>query len=475
MLTKDNKLGLYALIAMCIGSMIGAGLFALPQVVASSTGVVALLVAWTITFSGMFCLAKVFQNLSMRRPDLDVGIYAYAKEGLGNYFGFNSAWGYWLSAWLGNISYVMMLCTALSLFFPIFGDETSFASLILSSVFVWGTTYLCLIGVRSAAMVNVVVTIAKIIPIFIFIVIVAYAFNSHTFTADIWQIAKLGSITSQVKSMMLVTVWIFVGIEGASVFSARARNRRDVGRATIISFIVMFLILFAVSVLPFGVLSQTELASLQSPSTGALLAHIIGPWGGVFMNIGVIIAVSGALLAWILIAAEVPYVAGKKDGLFPQVFASENKAYSPSGSLLITAVCQQLYLIVAHFYKSGYLATISLAASTILLPYLFSAFYASLLAFLGKTYEEESAKERVKDLLISLVAIVYGIWLFYAAAGKYLLLTSILYFVGSIVFIFNKRRRKQKVFNKYEVLLFLIISVLGIGCVVALVMGKITL
>ena len=193
------------------------------------------------------------------------------------------------------------------------------------------------------------------------------------------------------------------------------------------------------------------------------------------MNIGVIIAVSGALLAWILIAAEVPYVAGKKDGLFPQVFASENKAYSPSGSLLITAVCQQLYLIVAHFYKSGYLATISLAASTILLPYLFSAFYASLLAFLGKTYEEESAKERVKDLLISLVAIVYGIWLFYAAAGKYLLLTSILYFVGSIVFIFNKRRRKQKVFNKYEVLLFLIISVLGIGCVVALVMGKITL
>src|SRR3989337_2347786 len=110
--TKDNKLGLYALIAMCVGSMIGAGLFALPQNVAHTTGVLAVLIAWVITFFGMICLAKVFQNLSMRRPDLDAGIYAYARVGLGDYFGFNSAWGYWISVWVGNVGYVIMLCAA---------------------------------------------------------------------------------------------------------------------------------------------------------------------------------------------------------------------------------------------------------------------------------------------------------------------------------------------------------------------------
>ena len=474
MTTKDNKLGLYALIAMCVGSMVGAGLFALPQNVAYTTGVVALLIAWVITFFGMICLAKVFQNLSMRRPDLDAGIYAYARVGLGDYFGFNSAWGYWISVWIGNVGYVIMLCAALSLFFPMFGDGTSWQALILSSIIIWSITYLCILGIKSAATVNIITTVAKIIPIIIFIAIVAYAFNAHTFTADIWQTAKLGSITNQVKNMMLVTVWIFIGIEGASVFSARARNRRDVGRATIISFLVMFVILFAVSVLPFGILTQSELAALKHPSTGSLLAHITGGLGNAFMNIGLIISVLGAFLAWVLIAAEVPYIAGKRDGLFPQIFTLENKAGSPSGALIITAICQQVYLITAYFYQAGYLATILFATAMILLPYLFSAFYALLLAILGKAYENDSSKVRAKDLLISSVAVVYGIWLLYAA-GKYLLLSSVLYFAGSIIFIANKKWRKQKVFNKYEIVLFLMLGFLAIYCIIALVMGKITL
>ena len=274
--------------------------------------------------------------------------------------------------------------------------------------------------------------------------------------------------------MMLVTVWIFIGIEGASVFSARARNRRDVGRATIISFLVMFVILFAVSVLPFGVLTQAELATLKHPSTGSLLAHITGSWGNAFMNIGLVISVLGAFLAWVLIAAEVPYIAGKRDGLFPQIFTLENKAGSPSGALIITAICQQIYLIIAYFYQAGYLATILFATAMILLSYLFSAFYALLLAILGKAYENDSSKVRAKDLLISSVAVVYGIWLLYAA-GKYLLLSSVLYFAGSIIFIANKKWRKQKVFNKYEMVLFLMLSFLAVYCIIALVMGKIAL
>ncbi len=108
--TKNNKLGLYALITMCIGSMVGSGLFDLPQNVSYTTGVVAALIGWLITCIGMLSLVKVFQYLSNKCPHLDTGVYSYAKDGLGDYLGFSSAWGYWFSAWIANVGYAIMFC-----------------------------------------------------------------------------------------------------------------------------------------------------------------------------------------------------------------------------------------------------------------------------------------------------------------------------------------------------------------------------
>ncbi|MBU0744568.1 MAG: arginine-ornithine antiporter, partial [Gammaproteobacteria bacterium] len=172
--------------------------------------------------------------------------------------------------------------------------------------------------------------------------------------------------------------------------------------------------------------------------------------------------------------AEVPFIAGEKDGLFPKVFTLKNKANFPVGALLITAACQQAYLIIAYFYKAGYLATVLLAVSMVLLPYLFTAIYALLLVVSGKTYEAESPKERFKDLVISSVAVIYGIWLLYAAR-KYFLLSSILYFVGGFVFIANRRWRRQKVFNKYEMIVFFILGFLSVVSLTALLTGYVVL
>jgi arginine:ornithine antiporter/lysine permease len=313
----------------------------------------------------------------------------------------------------------------LTLFFPIFGDGTNWASIVLSSIIIWVVTFLCLRGIKSAALMNLITTIVKIIPIIIFIAIVAYAFKSDIFIFNFNQATKLGSITSQVRNMMLVTVWVFIGIEGANIFSTRAQNRHDIGRTTIISFLLIFSILFAISLLPFGILEQSEIAISKQPSIGSLLAHIVGIWGNAFMNVGLITAVLGAFLSWVLIAAEVPFMAGKRDNLFPKIFTLENKVHFPAGSLIITAVCEQIYLILVHFYHIGYLAAIFLAAAMILPPYLFTAIYALLLVISGKTYESATSQEKYRNCIVSIIAIVYGIWLLYAAR-KYLLLCSII-------------------------------------------------
>ena len=70
----------------------------------------------------------------------------------------------------------------------------------------------------------------------------------------------------QVKNMMLVTVWVFIGIEGAAVYSQRARKRRDVGRATVLGFVGVLALLLLVNLLSYGLMAQAEIAGLEDPS-----------------------------------------------------------------------------------------------------------------------------------------------------------------------------------------------------------------
>jgi arginine:ornithine antiporter/lysine permease len=98
------SLGLAALTALVVGSMIGSGIFALPSQMAASAAPGPLIVGWVITGIGMLMLAFVFQTLATRKPAVDGGVYGYARAGFGNYIGFTSAFGYWMSAWVGNVA-----------------------------------------------------------------------------------------------------------------------------------------------------------------------------------------------------------------------------------------------------------------------------------------------------------------------------------------------------------------------------------
>ena len=81
----SGKLGLSLPIALVVGSIVGIGIFGLPQNMASGAGVDAILIGWTITGVGMLMLARVFQVLALRRPDLDNGVYAYARALSGDF------------------------------------------------------------------------------------------------------------------------------------------------------------------------------------------------------------------------------------------------------------------------------------------------------------------------------------------------------------------------------------------------------
>lgn len=66
------------------------------------------------------------------------------------------------------------------------------------------------------------------------------------------------------------------------------------------------------SILPFGVMPQAELAQVSNPSTAGVLAHVVGQWGDWLMSAGLIISVLAGWLAWTMLCAEIPMVAGQK-------------------------------------------------------------------------------------------------------------------------------------------------------------------
>ncbi len=89
----EKKLGLSALTAPVLSSMLGAGVFSLPQNMAAVASPSALLIGWAITGVGILFLAFAMLLLTRIRPDLDGGIFTYAREGFGELIGFCSALG----------------------------------------------------------------------------------------------------------------------------------------------------------------------------------------------------------------------------------------------------------------------------------------------------------------------------------------------------------------------------------------------
>ena len=470
-----GKLRLGALVALVVGSMIGGGIFSLPQNMAASADVGAVLIGWVITAIGMLTLAFVFQTLANRKPDLDGGVYAYAKAGFGDYMGFSSAWGYWISAWLGNVGYFVLLFSTLGYFFPLFGQGNTPAAVIGASVLLWAVHFLVLRGIKEAAFINLVTTVAKVVPLVLFVLIAVFAFKLDIFTADIWGVKNpdLGSVMNQVRNMMLVTVWVFIGIEGASIFSSRAEKRSDVGKATVIGFITVLLFLMLVNVLSLGIMTQPELAKLQNPSMAAVLEHVVGHWGAVLISVGLIISLLGALLSWVLLCAEIMFAAAK-DHTMPAFLRKENANHVPVNALWLTNAMVQIFLVITLFSASTYLSLIYLATSMILVPYLWSAAYALLLAVRGETYENAVA-ERKKDLFIGAVALIYAVWLIYAGGTKYLLLSALLYAPGAILFAMAKRELGKPIFTNVEKLIFAAVVIGALVAAYGLYAGFLTL
>lgn len=471
---SDKTVSLPTLTAMVVGSMVGSGVFLLPRRFGTETGVLGAVIAWTIAGSGMLMLAFVFQRLAVRKPELDAGIFAYAKAGFGDYVGFNSAFGYWASACAGNTSYWVLIMATTGALFPALGQGDTVIAVVLSSIGVWTFHLLILRGAKEAATINRIVTVAKVVPILVFIVIAAIMFKSHYFVGNFWGGGdkSFSSILEQAKGTMLITVFVFLGIEGASVYSRYARKRSDVGRATVLGFLSVLAVFALVTLVSYGVMPQSELAIASQPAMASVLESLVGQWGSIFIRVGVVLSVLGAYLAWTLMAAEILYIPATSDDM-PRFLARVNAKGSPVAAVLMVTGLIQLMLIVLLFVSDALNFMLDLTASLSLVPYLLAAAYAFKLARTRETYG--SGDSHRGDMAVAVLATVYTAFLVYAAGFGHLLLSCILYAAGAALYVKARREKGLRIFTPAEAVLFAVIVIGAIAGVVSLATGAITL
>lgn len=475
--------------SLIIGSTIGTGIFALPQNAGSVAGPGAMLIGWCIAGVGMLSIAFVFQILAVRKPYLDSGVYSYVRAGLGDFVGFASAWGYWLGSVIAQVGYATLFFSTLGHYVRLFSADNRWTSAIAVSLLTWLIFLGLTRGIRQAALMNVVTTVAKLLPILVFVVLVAFlGFSWDRLTLDLWaEDGGVGSVMDQIKGMMLFTVWAFIGVEGASVYSKQARTRNDVGRATVIGFTAVLALLVTVATLSYGVLSREELEALPDNAMAGVLEAVVGPWGGALISFGLCLSVLGAYVSWQMLCAE-PIALMAYDGLLPKRLGKANSAGAPIYAQLVSTIVIQLSVIVFFVNETTYVSMVQLATMMYLLPYIFSAFYLVLLATRGRGVTHPHAGERFDDsgpeisgrdntrhLVVGAIATVYSLWLFYAADPTYLLFGALLVIPGFVPYIWTRVRAGERIFNTFEWVIVVLIIVGAVTAVYGLSVGSLTL
>lgn len=473
---KSEKLSVPALTAMVVGSMVGAGVFTLPQRFASQTGVMGALIAWAIAGAGMLMLALVFQSLAVRKPKLDNGVYVYAKTGFGIYPGFLSAFGFWASACAGNTFYWVLITSTLKPLVPAFGDGDTIWAVLVSSAFVWAFFILILRGVKEAAGINAIVTAAKIIPLILFVVVAVVAFKPDVFIGNLTGGYDVGGETlfSQVRGTMLITVFVFLGIEGASVYSRFAKKREDVGRATVLGFLSVLALFATISIISYGILPREELATLRQPSVGSVLEAAVGPWGAWFISAGLIVSVLGAFLAWSLMAAEVIFAAAQ-DKDMPAFLSRATPKGVPRNALILSTLFIQLLLVIVLFADGALDFMLDLTAALSLIPFALAAGYALKIAITKDGYAPVTARTRRRELIVAAIAVLYTLFLIFAAGLQFLLLACILLAPATLFYAFARREQQSQLFTKPGWVTFILVSIGAVIGVIGLITGFVSI
>jgi basic amino acid/polyamine antiporter, APA family len=427
-----RALGPWMSTALVVGNMIGSGVFLLPASLAGFGG--TSIVGWLFTTVGALLLALVFARLGRAFPKIG-GPYAYSRAGFGDVIGFQVAWGYWIAIWAGNAAIAIAFAGYLGYFWPALSSSPLLAAVVAIAA-VWLLTVINAAGIRPAGIVQLLTTIAKLVPLVGIAVVGIFFFDPAAFSPFN---PTEGSAFSAVTSVAALTLWAFIGLESATIPADDVDDpSRNIPRSTVVGTIATAAVYILGTVAVMSVVPRAALTNSTAPFADAAAA-MFGSWAGDAVAVGALFSTFGCLNGWILLQGQIP-LAAARDGLFPLAFGRLSAVGTPVFGLVISSVL--VTILTALNYNAGLVDAfnffILLATMTTLVPYVFTTM-AELMLFL--TDRSRFGSPRLGgSTVIALLAFAYSLWALYGAGAEVVLWGTLLLLAGLPVYVWMRWR-----------------------------------
>jgi basic amino acid/polyamine antiporter, APA family len=435
---QARTLSLTSTTGLVIGTVVGAGVFTMPAVLAAG-GTVSLAVLGAIAVGAMV-LAVLFGQLTRRVPNSDGGLYAYARHEFGDFAGYLTGWCYWVQAWAGNAAIVaswVFYCDAL------FGIKPSgLGNWGIALVGLWIPAGINLAGIRQTAWLQNLTVVLKYLPL-LFVGVVGWFFvtkaNFGAFNAS------GGSLYSAIGIAAGVALFSFIGVETAAITAKRVKDpRRNVGRASLIGTGAAAIVYLAVSAAVMGLVSHHALVNNGAPFVNAfdtIFPH--GAWAGKLVAALAATSGFGALIGWTLVTAEVSR-APANDGLFPRPFGWTDRRGTAWFGVVVAAALPSLLMLWRYTSSSGltvFTYLVNLTVVTVAIPYLFSA--CAQLTYLVTRRRPVQGWLLARDLSIAVTAALFSLWVTFAAGYSAVYQAMVVVLAGIILYAFVQAHRES--------------------------------
>jgi APA family basic amino acid/polyamine antiporter len=340
-----RALGRWDLTAIGINQVIGSGVFILPSLVAAQVGSWSPLALLATGFASLL-VALCFAELSSRFEGTG-GPYLYARAAFGPFVAFELGWMQWITRVTGYATVVNALVLALGFYWPVVTTGVSRASLIAGVILALG--WINLRGIRQSAFVINLLTIAKLVPLAVFLGVGVWFIDASRFTpAD--------SVSPrQFSAAVLLMTFAFGGYDVIGVPAGEATNpRRHLPFAFIATIVVVTAVIVLVQVVAMGTLP--DLAAADTPLADASLLFM-GTAGALLMSTGSVISMVGNNMGQVLTGSRILFALAEHGDL-PRSFARIHPRYrTPAIAIVVTT------LVSLGLALSGSFAMLAVASS----------------------------------------------------------------------------------------------------------------
>lgn len=391
---KKDKFGLWSIVLLGINSIIGTGIFLLPNRAYALMGPSSLLILLFDAFLAG-CLALCFAEVA-GFFSRNGGPYLYAKAAFGDFVGYEVGVLKLVVTIIAWAAMAVGFATALGAAFPFFAGDTM--KNLIAAVLIGGLTIMNIAGVKISKILNNLMTISKLVPLCVFIAVGLFFVNGSNFTPFVPTHMADGAFANAAITMFFA----YTGFEAIAVAAEDFKDpKKDLPRGIILTMIIVTIIYMLVVGISIGILGP-DLAVDKAPIQTAF-DRAVGPVGAYFILLGTLFSMGGINLAESFIAPRA-CTSLAEDGMLPAFLNRRTSWGTPWASSVVVAI---LSILLAWSGSFTTLAAISAVSRfTQYLPTVLS-----VIVFRRKWKDRERTYKIPGGIFVPVVAFLTSLWM----------------------------------------------------------------